>query len=228
MGEVLELERVRWSVADFQKMGEAGILSPEDRVELLDGEIVRMAPIGSRHAWTVDRLAALLVLGARDRAHVSIQNPLVLGEHSEPQPDLMLLRIPASKYRTELPRVADVLLAVEVADATLARDVGVKVPLYARHQVPEVWVLDLEARRLLLFAAPEPGGTYSRRRELGPAEEIGPDALPDLKARSSKRRRAARSRPHLRTSAAAGSGPAGRPRITAAATTSSRPRRRWC
>jgi Uma2 family endonuclease len=180
MSQVLERERVRFRVADFQKMGEAGILSPEDRVELLDGEVVRMAPIGSFHAWSVDRLAALLVLGARERAHVSIQNPLVLSEHSEPQPDLMLLRAPASRYRTELPRVEDVLLLVEVADTTLARDIGVKVPLYARHGIPEVWILDLEGKRLLVFAEPLPSGTYSRTRELGPGDAAAPEALPGL------------------------------------------------
>lgn len=180
MGEVLELERVRWRVADFHKMGEAGILAEADRVELIDGEIVKMAPIGGPHAWVVDRLGALFVLGAHERAHVSMQNPLVLSEHDEPQPDVMLLRPPASRYKAELPRPSDVLLLVEVADTTLTRDIGIKLPLYARYGIPELWVADLSGARLLAFTDPTPAGTYLQCREFGRADSVAPRALPDL------------------------------------------------
>lgn len=181
MGEVLELERMKWRVADFHKMAEAGILAADDRVELLNGEIVRMAPIGGPHAWAVDRLGALFVLGARERAHVSIQNPLVLSEHDEPQPDLMLLRPPASRYKADLPRPGDVLLLVEVADTTLTREVSIKLPLSARYGIPEVWLADLQGARLLAFTEPTAEGTYLQCREFGPADSIAPGALADLK-----------------------------------------------
>lgn len=180
MDEVLEPERVKWRVADFYKMGEAGIFTEDDRVELIDGEIVRMVPIGGLHAWTVNRLGALFVLGAGERAYISIQNPLLLSEHDEPQPDLMLLQPPASRYKTELPRPADVLLLVEVADSTLKRDVDVKLPRYARFGVAEVWVVDLPGARLRTFIDPTPQGSYREQGELGGADRIAPRALPDL------------------------------------------------
>lgn len=180
MGEALELERIKWRVADFHKMGEAVILAADERVELIEGEIIRMAPIGRLHAWAVDRLGALFVLGARDRAHVSIQNPLVLSDHDEPQPDLMLLRPPASRYKTEPPRSEDVLLLVEIADTTLARDLDIKLPLHARSGVPELWVFDLSGARLLAFSDAHPGGTYAQQREFGRSDRVAPGALPDL------------------------------------------------
>lgn len=177
MGAGQDVQRFRLRVADFHKMGEVGILAADDRVELLDGEIIRMAPIGSRHAWTVDELADRFRAAAGGRARVSQQNPLVLAEHDEPQPDLMLLRSRHEGYRDALPTAADALLIVEVADTTLDRDLTLKVPLYARHGVPEVWVIDLAGRRLFVFTAPAEGG-YSARRELGPPDRVSPGCLP--------------------------------------------------
>ncbi len=179
MGQMREPDRVKWRVADFHRMGEAGILAPDDRVELIGGEVLRMAPIGSAHAWTVDRLAALLVLAVGERAHVSAQNPIVLSEHDEPQPDLMVLRAPASRYRATLPSSDDVLLLIEVADTTIARDMNIKLPLYARHRIPEVWIVDLPAARLIAFTGSD-GASYTQRRELAAKDRVSPVFLPDI------------------------------------------------
>jgi Uma2 family endonuclease len=173
MGRMREPERVKWRVTDFHRMSEAGILAPDDRVELIGGEILKMAPIGSAHAWTVDRLAAVLVLALGERAHVSAQNPVVLSEHDEPQPDLMVLRAPASRYRAALPRSDDVLLVIEVADTTI------KLPLYARHRIPEVWIVDLPAARLIAFTGSD-GASYTQRRELAAKDRVSPVFLPDI------------------------------------------------
>jgi len=147
-------------VEDFHRMGEAGVLAPEARVELIEGEIFDMAPIGSRHASIVNRLNQMFVLAASGRAIVQVQGPVRLGEHSEPEPDLTLLRPSADFYRDRAPGAGDVLLIVEVSDTTQRYDRRVKVPLYARHGVPEVWVIDLE-NRLVHFHRQPAGETYA-------------------------------------------------------------------
>jgi Uma2 family endonuclease len=122
-------------VADYYRMAEVGILAPDARVELIDGEIIDMPPPGSSHAGTVDYLLSVLGTAARDRANLRVQSPVRLSEYSEPQPDLALLR----------PRAEDVLLIVEVAANSLRFDRKKKVPLYARHGIPEVWLLGVAA-----------------------------------------------------------------------------------
>jgi Uma2 family endonuclease len=139
----VQLARRLFTVAEYHKMAEAGILSEDDRVELLEGEIVAMSPIGSRHAGLVNRLNRLFSQRAGDQVVVSVQNPVRLGGYSEPQPDLALLRPRADFYTSSHPGPEDVLLAVEVAETSAAVDREVKVPLYARFGVPEVWLVDL-------------------------------------------------------------------------------------
>lgn len=158
-------------------MGEAGILRAEDRVELIEGEIIEMAPVGSKHAAVVDELVRLLVLAAGDAAQVRVQNPIRLGGNSAPQPDVALLRPRQDRYASALPRAEDVLLVVEVADSTLAYDRDVKVPLYARHGVAEAWLIDLQNNRLHLFTSPAAGG-YLEIRSLARPGVLAPGALP--------------------------------------------------
>jgi Uma2 family endonuclease len=150
----------RLTVADYYRMAEVGILAPDARVELIDGEIIDMAPPGSSHAGTVDYLLSILGKAVRDRANVRVQNPVRLSEYSEPQPDLTLLRPRDDFYRAHHPRAEDVLLIVEVAASSLRFDRKKKVPLYARHGVPEVWLVDLGGQRLVRYRSPEQG-TYS-------------------------------------------------------------------
>jgi Uma2 family endonuclease len=130
-------------------MGEVGILDPDARVELIDGEIIDMAPPGNPHAGTVDQLALILGPAVAGRVHVRVQNPLQLDDHSEPQPDISLLKPRADFYKSRRPRPSDALLVVEVADTSLRFDRNRKVPLYARHEIREVWLVDLEAKRLV-------------------------------------------------------------------------------
>src|ERR1051325_266182 len=123
-------------------MGKAGILKAGDRVELIEGEIIQMPPIGSRHASCVGRLTRLLVPALRDRAFVYVQNPVRLDELSEPVPDLAVLKPRPDDYSTGHPRSGDTLLVVEVSDTTLSYDRGRKLPLYARQRVQEVWIVE--------------------------------------------------------------------------------------
>lgn len=171
--------RHRFTVAEYHHMGEAGIFSEDDRMELIDGEVVEMTPIGSRHAAVVMRLNRLLQGAIGDRALVNPQNPVELTEYSEPQPDLSLLVPRADFYAGGHPRPQDTLLVVEVADSTLAYDLGVKLPLYAAAGVPEAWVVDIAARALHVHAGPA-SGRYQDVRRLVPGDIATPRALPGV------------------------------------------------
>ncbi|HLB17276.1 MAG TPA: Uma2 family endonuclease [Burkholderiales bacterium] len=177
MSVVFTPQRRKLSADQFERMGQTGILGPDARVELIEGELIEMAPIGSRHAAAVDFLSMHFARLVGDAALVRTQNPLRLADDSEPQPDLMLLRPRADRYRSAHPRPADVLLLIEVAETTLVFDRETKLPLYAKHGVPEVWILDLDARRLEIHREPGEGG-YRRKLERGEAESIAPMALP--------------------------------------------------
>ncbi len=130
------LLRRPFTVAEYHRMAEAGVLGEDDRVELLEGEIVQMTPIGSRHAACVARLTHLFVDRLQGRAQVNVQNPVHLSERSEPQPDLALLRPRPDFYARAHPGPADVLLLVEVAETSSDVDWTVKIPLYAGAGVP--------------------------------------------------------------------------------------------
>ncbi|MFN4233130.1 Uma2 family endonuclease, partial [Thermus sp.] len=136
------MTRYPFSLEDFHRLAEAGILPEDARVELVEGEIVTMSPIGKKHAYVLNTLVDLLS-PLRGRAVLSVQNPLVLGPATEVYPDLALLRPPRTRYRDRLPEGGDVLLLVEVAETSLDYDLNVKTPLYAKAGVPEVWVVDL-------------------------------------------------------------------------------------
>ena len=154
---VPEERRHRLSVADFHQLAEAGAFGSEERVELIGGELFDMTPIGSRHAAAVDRLVEKLVIALQGGYQVHIQNPIRLGEDSEPQPDVALLRRREDGYAHQLPAAEDVRVVVEVADTSLTFDRDVKLPLYARHAIPEAWLVDLEADRVEVHSAPFEG-----------------------------------------------------------------------
>lgn len=147
-------------VATYHAMAEDGRLDPDARVELLEGAIVPMPPIGHAHANIVDELAVLAITQApRGTVRVRVQGPLRLDAYSEPQPDIAILRGPADAYRTRHPTAADVLLLLEVADSSLRDDRMRKMPLYARHGIPEVWLVNLVDRVVEVHRAPL-RGTY--------------------------------------------------------------------
>jgi len=146
----------RWSVEDYHKLT-AGILNEDARVELIDGELVQMAPIGSLHAGKLERLRRLIERAVGNSVLVFSQNPVVLDKDSEPQPDIAVLRPRADGYETAHPRPEDILLLIEVADSSVQYDREIKIPLYARHGIPEVWLFDLQEKRLEVCHEPENG-----------------------------------------------------------------------
>jgi Uma2 family endonuclease len=147
----------RFSVDEYYRMAEAGILHEDDRVELLDGEIIEMTPIGSLHAACVDRLTRFFVSACGDRAIVRVQNPVRLSTESEPEPDLAILRPRADYYARAHPGPADVLLVIEVADSSLDYDRGRKAEAYARSGIPELWIVDLASEVVFVCRDPRAG-----------------------------------------------------------------------
>ncbi|MDD5248581.1 MAG: Uma2 family endonuclease [Rhodocyclaceae bacterium] len=170
----------RWTVAEFHQMASAGLLDETDRVELIEGEMIDMAPIGSRHAFLVDRMAELLSGGPRAAHMVRVQNPVALGERSEPQPDIVLVK--RDNYADRHPGPLDILLIVEVSDSTLEYDRDVKLALYARHGIPEVWLVDVNAGELTAYREPAEG-QYRLIRKPTAAEAVSPVAVPEVAVR---------------------------------------------
>jgi len=160
-------------------MADAAILREDDRVELIEGEIIDMTPIGSRHASVLNRLNEIMTAPARGKAIVSVQNPIVLDEHSEPQPDLMLLEPREDYYADRHPRPRDVLLLVEVADSSADYDRRVKIPLYATSGVAEVWLIDLQGEALEVYREPGAHG-YKHVLRPDPDEPVRPERLTGL------------------------------------------------
>ena len=151
------LPRHRISVDEYYRMAEVGLIAPDARTELIDGEVIEMPRMGSPHAGTVDQLEHLLrpVLG--DSARIRVQQPIHLDDYSEPQPDLAVVLPQKDFYRSRHPTPADTFLVVEVSQSSLRTDLAVKVPLYARHKFLEVWVVDLEHDRMHFFRSPQNG-----------------------------------------------------------------------
>lgn len=172
-------ERRRFTVAEFERMVEAGVFRDGERLELIHGEIVRMSPIGRRHASAVLRLNTCFSNAVAGRALVSVQSPVVLADEEEPLPDLTLLRPRADFYESRKPEPADILLAVEVADTSLAYDREVKLPLYASGGIREVWLVNLQDDVLEVYREPGRQG-YARSRACRRGERVAPEALPDL------------------------------------------------
>jgi len=171
------LRRRRFTLDEYHRMGETGILGPQDRVELIEGEIIEMSPIGSRHAGTVARIQHLFSTRLGDRAVVWSQNPLLLVYHqSEPEPDIMLLAPRPDFYVARLPEPPDVQLLIEVADSSLPYDRRTKFPLYARSGVTEAWLVDLDAGRLEIHR----GAGYRDVRIPRIDETFSPGAFVDL------------------------------------------------
>ncbi|HEX8352896.1 MAG TPA: Uma2 family endonuclease [Pyrinomonadaceae bacterium] len=175
----VEVSRRHFSVSEYYRMAAAGVLSENDRVELVEGEIIEMSPIGSRHAACVGRLTELLGKQATDIAIVWVQNPVHVDDYSEPVPDVTLLRRRDDFYAQANPGPGDVLLLVEVSDSTAGYDRGIKVPLYARAGVPEVWLVNLPGDVIEVYARPA-AGTYRETRLVGRGASLASAAVPAL------------------------------------------------
>jgi Uma2 family endonuclease len=171
--------RLLFSVDDYYRMSEIGILDEDSRVELLGGDVFVMAPIGSRHAAAVNRLAALLIRQLGDRAVIGPQNPVHLSDDSEPQPDLSVLKPRPDYYASGHPGPSDVLLLIEVAETSLAHDRDLKLDLYARSGIVEVWIVDLTGEAVTAYRDPD-GEKYAWVREHRRGEALSPSSFPDV------------------------------------------------
>ena len=167
---------------EYLRMGETGVCAPDARLELIEGEIFEMAPIGPPHSGAVITLNRLLILRAGERAAVSVQLPVIVGELSVPQPDFALLKPRRDNYSTAYPQRGDILLAIEVSDTTLRTDLRIKAPLYARAGIPEYWVVDVNESTVHVFR--EPGIEGYRKTLVAKGEdELAPVELPEVRLR---------------------------------------------
>jgi Uma2 family endonuclease len=168
----------RFTTEEYHRLAEVGVLREGDRVELLDGVIVNMMPIGPFHGGSVNRLNRLFERASRDRWVTSIQNPVHINQRCEPQPDVLLLRPRDDFYDARLPEPADVFLLIEVSDSTLLIDRDDKLPIYARAGIAEVWIVNLPERVVEVYASPV-NGAYAQVRRVQPGEALAPAAFPD-------------------------------------------------
>jgi Uma2 family endonuclease len=173
------IPRHRITVDEYYRMAEVGILPPDARVELIEGEIIDMAPIGSGHGGTVMQLDRLLQRAVGDRAYVLVQSAERLSDISEPQPDFALVKPRPDFYKKKHPGPDDTFLIIEVSESSLRYDLQVKAPLYARHGIPEFWVIDLNGRQVRFFRSPE-AGQYGHVTSTGAPGVVAPVALPEV------------------------------------------------
>ena len=171
--------RRRFTVAEYYAMADAGIFSPEERVELLDGDVILMAAVLDWHAFVVDWLTENFILPLQGRAQVRVQNPTRLNDYSEPEPDVMLLRRRDDFYRSGHPTPADVLLLIEVSDSSLSFDRGQKLPRYAAAGIPEVWIVNRPDGCIESYKDPV-NDAYAVVQRYGPGEGIAPQPFPDF------------------------------------------------
>jgi len=168
----------RFSVEDYYRMAETGVLRSDARVELLDGRIIDMSPIGPFHGGLVNRLSRLFNRLSNGRWLVSAQNPLRVDDHSEPEPDVMLLQPTADDYTSRHPQPKDVFLLIEVADSTLEYDREEKLPVYGRAGIAEVWIVNLQDATIEVYREPHFTG-YGNKTLLRAGDQAKPLAFPD-------------------------------------------------
>ncbi|MBI5758119.1 MAG: Uma2 family endonuclease [Planctomycetales bacterium] len=173
------IPRKRYTVTDYYRMVPAGIIHRDERVELLDGEVRVMSPIGSWHSGVVSRLQSMLAEALRRTAIITIQSPVRLGDYDEPEPDIAVLRPCDDFYTRSHPTPADVLLIIEVADTSLDYDRDEKLPRYAAAGVPEVWLVDIAAEAIEKFCELR-DGIYQVQHVATGAEQVRPQLLPQF------------------------------------------------
>jgi len=175
----VQLLRRKFTVEQYHKMAESGILTENDRVELIQGEVIEMSPVGRRHASCVARLTRLFTLRLGETAIVWPQNPIELDDTSEPQPDLTLLQPRPDFYESGHPQPEDIFLIVEVADTTAKFDRGVKIPLYAKDNIAEVWLVDINQQCIEVYRQPSPTG-YKNVQTFQRGQTLSIQAFPDI------------------------------------------------
>jgi Uma2 family endonuclease len=177
---VVAQQTYRFTAEEYHRMGEVGILPPDVRVELVDGEIKRILPIHPPHASIVNRLNAVLAAKLQGRAVVAIQNPIRLDDYNEPQPDVTVLLFRNDYYARQHPTPTNVLLAIEVADTSLSYDRGEKMPRYGRAGIPESWLVDVQSGTITVFTEPHAGG-YGQQRVLSRGQDIVSESVEGLR-----------------------------------------------
>ncbi len=170
--------RYRLTVAEYHRLHELGVFDEDSRIELIEGDLIAMPPIGSQHAGHLDRIAQP-IFRQTTQGIVRVQSPIKLGDHSEPQPDLTILRYREDFYTGAHPTPSDVMLIIEIADSTLHYDRDTKIPLYAKAGIPEVWLLDLTSQQIAVYRRPSADG-YRTIQFPAPEERISPVLLPEL------------------------------------------------
>ena len=175
----IEATKKRFTVDEYYRMAEVGILSENDRTELIEGEIIQMSPIGDPHLNAVNRATMIFARGIGDKVVVSVQNPSHMDRYNEPQPDVVLIRPREDFYGSGKPDPDDVVLLIEVSDTSLRFDQRVKVPIYARNGIREVWIVDLQAEAIRVYREPK-GNTYASIETRERNATISPQAFPDF------------------------------------------------
>lgn len=173
----MQLTHRKFNVNEYHKMAETGILTPEDRVELIKGEIIAMSPIGRKHAASVNRLTNLFPSLLGDKVIVSVQNSIRLDNYSEPQPDIVLLKPRSDFYESKIPEPEDIYLLIEVADSTIKYDQDVKLPLYAESNISEVWIVNLNNTTLEVYRQPQNKTYLEQQKNI---QSISPLAFPEI------------------------------------------------
>lgn len=176
----VQLLRRKFTVQQYHKMIESGILTEDDRVQLIRGEIIEMSPIGTKHAACVKCLNKLLSSKLGDRVLIAIQDPVELDEHSEPQPDVALLKPRDDFYATAHPQPQDIFLLIEVADSTILYDREEKIPLYAQANITVVWLVDINAQIVEVYQQPTATG-YQYLQKFTGGETLSIPGFPDIK-----------------------------------------------
>jgi len=174
-----EITKKLFTVDEYYRMAEAGILDPDARLELIEGEILEMSPVGTRHVSCVNRLNRLFNRRLGDEALVSVQNPVRLSHYTEPQPDIVLLKPRDDCYKEKRISWEDAALVIEVSDTTIRRDRDLKLPLYSKAGVSELWIIDLQQDTLFVYRAPGPK-TYGSSLTLCPGDPLTLLAFPDV------------------------------------------------
>lgn len=169
----------RWSVQDYHRMVETGILQPDEHVELIEGQIFQMAPKGPVHSAVITRIGRILGAQLGERVLLRFQDPIHLSDDSEPEPDIAVVHPHPLDYEDHHPTPEEVYFLIEVADRTMKRDKDLKAPVYARSNIQEYWILDVNAPQLLIFREPFPQG-YQQEMRVAATEFVRPIAFPDI------------------------------------------------
>ena len=170
--------RARFSREAYHRLGEIGILGSDNRVELVDGEILMMSPIGPPQGGLITRLNKFFTKHLPDIVDCRVQLPIGVNDHSEPEPDIALVRRQEDDYQVKHPMPSDVFLLIEVAQSSVSYDLGKKLRIYAQSHVPEYWVIDIGKRIVITHREPV-GATYNQVKSFGAGDAIAPLAAPD-------------------------------------------------